>query len=183
MRILSVLAVLTALSFPAFAAGEDAKRIDQLDKLFGELHQASTTRDPDKIVADIWQIWGSNDSSTAELLIREGTAAMNAHEYDAAEKVLIQLVESYPEYAEGWNKRATLYFMMGRFDASLTDIQHVLDLEPRHFGALAGKAAILRAQGHNREALGVLREALAINPHMVSVQQSIKELEKEQPDI
>ena len=183
MRILSVLAVLTALSFPAFAAGEDAKRIDQLDKLFGELHQASTTRDPDKIIADIWQIWGSNDSATAELLIREGTAAMNAHEYDAAEKVLIQLVESYPEYAEGWNKRATLYFMMGRFDASLTDIQHVLDLEPRHFGALAGKAAILRAQGHTREALGVLREALAINPHMVSVIQSIKELEKEQPDI
>ena len=183
MRILSVLAVLTALSFPAFAAREDAKRIDQLDKLFGELHQASTTRDPDKIIADIWQIWGSNDSATAELLIREGTAAMNAHEYDAAEKVLIQLVESYPEYAEGWNKRATLYFMMGRFDASLTDIQHVLDLEPRHFGALAGKAAILRAQGHTREALGVLREALAINPHMVSVIQSIKELEKEQPDI
>jgi hypothetical protein len=59
----------------------------------------------------------------------------------------------------------------------------VLDLEPRHFGALAGKAAILRAQGHTREALGVLKEALAINPHMNSVIQSIKELEKENPDI
>jgi tetratricopeptide (TPR) repeat protein len=154
-----------------------------LDKLFGDLHQAKTSRDPDKIIADIWQIWGSNDSPTAELLIRQGTAAMNAHEFDAAEKTLIQLIESYPNYAEGWNKRATLYFIMGRYDASLTDIQHVLDLEPRHFGALAGKAAILRAQGHTREALGVLRETLAINPHMASVQQSIKELEKEQPDI
>ena len=183
MRILAILSILVALSFPAFAAEDDAKRSDQLDKLFGELHQASTTRDPDKIIADIWQIWGSNDSPTAELLIRQGTAAMNAHEFDAAEKTLIQLIESYPNYAEGWNKRATLYFIMGRYDASLTDIQHVLDLEPRHFGALAGKAAILRAQGHTREALGVLRETLAINPHMASVQQSIKELEKEQPDI
>ena len=183
MRILTVLAILVALSPSAFSAGDDRKRDDQLDKLFGDLHQAKTSRDPDKIIADIWQIWGSNDSPTAELLIRQGTAAMNAHEFDAAEKTFIQLIESYPNYAEGWNKRATLYFIMGRYDASLTDIQHVLDLEPRHFGALAGKAAILRAQGHTREALGVLRETLAINPHMASVQQSIKELEKEQPDI
>lgn len=183
MRKLAVLSIILALGSSAFAAGDDAKRSDELDKLFGELHQASTTRDPDKIIADIWQIWGSNDSPTAELLIRQGTAAMNAHEFDAAEKTLIQLIESYPNYAEGWNKRATLYFIMGRYDASLTDIQHVLDLEPRHFGALAGKAAILRAQGHTREALGVLKEALAVNPHMASVIQSIKELEKEQPDI
>ena len=183
MRILTTLSILVALSFPAFAADTDAKRSDQLDKLFGELHQASTTRDPDKIIADIWQIWGSNDSPTAELLIREGTAAMNAHEYDAAEKVFIQLVESYPDYAEGWNKRATLYFMEGRFDASLVDIQHVLDLEPRHFGALAGKSAILRAQGKTREALKVMRETLSINPHMASVAEAIKQLEKEQPDI
>jgi tetratricopeptide (TPR) repeat protein len=183
MRILTVFSILLALITPAFSAGDDLKRNDQLDKLFGDLHQVKTSRDPDKIIADIWQIWGSNDSPTAELLIRQGTAAMNAHEFDAAEKTFIQLIESYPNYAEGWNKRATLYFIMGRFDASLTDIQHVLDLEPRHFGALAGKAAILRAQGHTREALGVLRETLEINPHMASVQQSIKELEKEQPDI
>ena len=183
MRILIVLAILAALGSSAFSAGDDGKRDDQLDKLFGDLHQAKTSRDPDKIIADIWQIWGSNNSPTAELLIRQGTAAMTAHEFDAAEKTFIQLIESYPNYAEGWNKRATLYFIMGRYDDSLTDIQHVLDLEPRHFGALAGKAAILRAQGHTREALGVLRETLAINPHMASVIQSIKELEKEQPDI
>jgi tetratricopeptide (TPR) repeat protein len=183
MRILTVIAILLALSSSVFSAGDERKRDDQLDKLFGDLHQAKTSRDPDQIIADIWQIWGSNDSPTAELLIRQGTAAMNAHEFDAAEKTFIQLIESYPNYAEGWNKRATLYFIMGRYDNSLTDIQHVLDLEPRHFGALAGKAAILRAQGHTREALGVLRETLAINPHMASVIQSIKELEKEQPDI
>ena len=108
---------------------------------------------------------------------------MGLHEYDAAEKILIQLVESYPDFAEGWNRRATLYFMEQRFDASLTDIDHVLALEPRHFGALAGKAAILRSQHKDIEALKVLKETLAINPHMASVAEAIKELEKAQPDI
>jgi tetratricopeptide (TPR) repeat protein len=183
MRTLAFISLIVVLAGPAQAASPEADRATQLDRLFGELHPATTTRDPDRIIADIWQIWGQNDSPTAELLIREGTAAMNAHEYDAAEKVFIQLIESYPSFAEGWNKRATLYFMMGRFDASLIDIQHVLDLEPRHFGALAGKAAILRAQGKNREALQVLRETLVINPHMASVVEAIKALEKSQPDI
>ena len=183
MRIFTILPLLVALVAPVLAADNAVKRADQLDKLFGDLHAANAPRDPDKIVSDIWALWVQNDSPTAELLIRQGTAAMNAHEYEAAEKTFIQLVESYPDYAEGWNKRATLYFMEGRFDASLVDIQHVLDLEPRHFGALAGKAAILRAQGHGREALKVMRETLAINPHMTSIIDAIKQLEKEQPDI
>ena len=183
MRNFAILSILIALAVPALAANNADKRADQLDKLFGELHQANTPKDPDKIISDIWALWVQNDSPTAELLIRQGTAAMNAHEYDAAEKTFIQLIESYPDYAEGWNKRATLYFMEGRYDVSLVDIQHVLDLEPRHFGALAGKAAILRAQGHYREALQVMRETLAINPHMKSVADAIKQLEKEQPDI
>ena len=184
MRNLAILSILLALGGqPAVAVDNDASRSDQLDKLFGELHQASTARNPNTIIADIWQIWGSNNSATAELLIREGTAAMNAHEYDAAEKVLIQLIESYPDYAEGWNKRATLYFMMGRYSDSLIDIERVLDLEPRHFGALGGKAMILQAQGKTIEAIKVLREELAINPHQESVVEAIKNLLKTSPDI
>ncbi|MDE2447120.1 MAG: tetratricopeptide repeat protein [Alphaproteobacteria bacterium] len=183
MRKLALIFFIFTLASPAHATEQVAERAAQLDRLFGELHPAVTKREPDKIIADIWQIWGRNDSPTAEWLIREGTAAMNAGEFDAAEKVFIQLIESYPNFAEGWNKRATLYYMVGRYDASLVDIQHVLDLEPRHFGALAGKAAILRAQGKTKEALAVLREVLVINPHMASAIEAIKELEKTQPDI
>jgi tetratricopeptide (TPR) repeat protein len=73
--------------------------------------------------------------------------------------------------------------MQGRYDASLIDIEHVLELEPRHFGALAGKAMILRAQKRTGEAIKVLKETLTINPHMQSVIQAIKDLEKSQPDI
>ena len=115
--------------------------------------------------------------------MRQAVAAMNSNEYSAAEKTLIQLIETYPTFAEGWNKRATLYFMDGRYDASIIDIEQVLELEPRHFGALAGKAMILRSQGKPIEALKVLRETLSINPHMESVVQAIKDIEKANPDI
>ncbi len=183
MRTLATLGLLLALTSPSLADDSAKMRDAQLDKLFGSLHETPTTQDPNKTVEQIWTLWAHNDSATAELLLRQAVAAMNMNEYDAAEKTLIQLIESYPTFAEAWNKRATLYFMMGRYNDSLVDIQHVLDLEPRHFGALAGKAMILRAQGKNTEALKVMRETLAINPHMDSVAQAIKDLLKNSPDI
>jgi tetratricopeptide (TPR) repeat protein len=183
MRLISVLSLMVFLASPVHAEDAQATRAEQLDKLFGSLHQATATQNTDKIISDIWALWAHNDSATAELLLRQAVAAMNGHEYDAAEKTLVQLVETYPDFAEAWNKRATLYYMQGRYDASLTDIQHVLDLEPRHFGALGGKAMILRAQGKTIEALKVLREELAINPHQPAVEQAIKDLLKSSPDI
>jgi tetratricopeptide (TPR) repeat protein len=183
MRLLAALSLALILALPVAAEDLNKARADQLDKLFGQLHQTVTTQPPDKTIADIWALWARNDSATAELLLRQSVAAMNMHDYDAAEKMLIQLIEVYPDYAEAWNKRATLYYMEGRYDASLIDIEHVLDLEPRHFGALAGKSMILRAQGKDREAIKVMRETLAINPHMDSVAQAIKDLLKTSPDI
>jgi tetratricopeptide (TPR) repeat protein len=183
MRILATLGIVFALASPVWAEEATKMRAEQLDKLFGQLHETSAPADPNKIVDEIWALWAHNDSATAELLLRQGIAAMNAHEYGAAEKTFIQLVETYPEFAEAWNKRATLYFMMGRYSDSLIDIERVLDLEPRHFGALGGKAMILQSQGKTIEALKVLREELAINPHQESVAQAIKNLLKTSPDI
>jgi tetratricopeptide (TPR) repeat protein len=183
MRHILTLAVFLSLQFSAFAADEIKSPAQQLDQLFGQLHGVKAPDASAQIEANIWAIWAHNDSATAEQLLRQAVAAMNAQEYDAAEQTLIQLVETYPNFAEAWNKRATLNYMLGRYDASLIDIEHVLELEPRHFGALAGKAMILRAQKHNGDALKVLKEALTINPHMQSVIQAIKELEKLQPDI
>jgi tetratricopeptide (TPR) repeat protein len=183
MRQIFTIALLLMLSSPALAIDDAKPRSQQLDVLFGELHKAAAPDASAKIQADIWAIWAHNDSATAEQLLRQAVAAMNAHEYDAAEQTLIQLVETYPDFAEAWNKRATLYFMQGRYDASLIDIEQVLELEPRHFGALAGKAMILRAQKRTGEALKVLKETLTINPHMQSVIEAIKDLEKSQPDI
>jgi tetratricopeptide (TPR) repeat protein len=183
MRLFATLGLILALASPAMAEDAEKMRGQQLDKLFGVLHQTTTNQDFAKIELEIWALWAHNDSATAEVLLSQAVAAMNAQEYTAAEKMLVQLIETYPAYAEAWNKRATLYYMMKRYDASLIDIGHVLDLEPRHFGALAGKGMIMRAQGKNIDALKAYREALAINPHMEAVAAAVKELEKAEPDI
>ena len=188
----TLLAFFLATGLPALAVAQTVpaapveksdtlKPAEQLDQLFGKLHQTSV--DSQSIEKNIWDLWARNPSPTAEVLLAQGTAAMNANELDAAEQTLIQLVESYPDFAEGWNRRATLYFMEKRYDASLVDIEHVLALEPRHFGALAGKGMILRLQGKTIEALKVLHEALQMNPHMDSVAEAIKDIEKNDPNI
>ena len=92
--------------------------------------------------------------------------------------ILNRLIGANPDFAEAWNKRATLYFMMKKYDESLSDIAHVLDLEPRHFGALAGKGMILERQKKYAAARAAYEEALAVNPNLVQVQAAIKELDR-----
>ena len=94
-----------------------------------------------------------------------------------------QLIAIAPELSEAWNKRATLYFMMGRYEESLADIDRVLDLEPRHFGALAGRGMIYRKQENYGAALEAFRRALAINPNMPGVKDAISEIDSLQQPI
>lgn len=123
-----------------------------------------------------------SDSPTAELLLQQATDAMNKAAFDPSLAILDRLVAVHPEFAEAWNKRATLYFMMGRFEDSLADIDKVLDLEPRHFGALSGRGMIYRKEGKLSDAIAAFRDALAVNPTMDSARDAVKELEKlEQP--
>jgi len=157
-------------------------RADTLDSLFARLHRVKSEDEARLAEQAIWQLWMSSDSPTAELLLKQAAAAMNKAEFDAALAILDRLVAVHPDFAEAWNKRATLYFMMGRYDDSLADIDKVLDLEPRHFGALSGRGMILRKEGKFSEALEAFRDALAVNPSMGSVRDAVQELEKlEQP--
>ncbi len=93
--------------------------------------------------------------------------------------ILDDIVKRLPNWAEGWNKRATMLYIMGEHDRSLADIERVLALEPRHFGALAGIGLIRMDKGEYREALAALRKALAINPFLKERHGLIPALEKE----
>ncbi len=159
------------------------KRAEDLDKLLARLHHVPHVPDITKTEADIWALWSQNDSPTAVVLLRESSAAIDAGDFDPAEQMLSQLLETYPDFAEGWNRRGALYYVMKRYDAAMIDIEHALSLEPRNFGALIGKGMILRAQGKSDEAIAALNEALVINPHMISVRETIKQIEKETPHI
>ena len=92
--------------------------------------------------------------------------------------ILNRLIGANPDFAEAWNKRATLYFMMKKYDDALSDIAKVLDLEPRHFGALAGKGMILERQKNFSAAREAYEDALAVNPTLEDVKAAIKEIDR-----
>ena len=161
----------------------ESSRQQNLDRLLGKLHNASPHMDVSRIEQDIWEIWSRNASPTAEVLLRESSAAIAADDYDPAEQMLSQLVETYPTFAEAWNRRASLYYLLRRFDAAMIDIEKALELEPRNFGALVGKGMILHAQHKTDEALAAFKEALAINPHLQVVRDEIKLIENQEPHV
>jgi tetratricopeptide (TPR) repeat protein len=151
-------------------------RAEQLDILFARLHKSDASADA--IQQKIQALWGASDSPTAEVLLQQAQKAIEAGAPAEAMSILDRLIGANPDFAEAWNKRATLYFMMKRDDASLKDIEKVLDLEPRHFGALAGKGMILKRQKKYSAAREAFEDALAINPTLEQVKAAIKELER-----
>ena len=154
-----------------------------LDRLFASLHKTSDELVAKAVEEKIWELWSRFDSPTAEVLLGQAVVAMNAAENTASLEILDRIVASYPAYAEAWNKRATLQFVLGNYDASLKDIEKVLDLEPRHFGALAGRGMIYQSQENWTAALNAYREALSMNPSMTEIKNAIKELSKRERDI
>ena len=159
------------------------QRADRLDQLFARLHRAKSSDAAQGPEHDIWGLWMTSDSATADALLGQAARAMNDGAYEPSRRILDTMVQTYPTYAEAWNKRATLNFMEERLDESLADIEHVLALEPRHFGALSGKGLVLRKQKKYSEALAAFQDALAINPNMATIKDAIKALEKIQRDI
>ncbi len=154
-----------------------------LDRLFASLHKASDEQAAKGVEEKIWELWSRFDSPTAEVLLGQAVVAMGASENAASLEILDRIVASYPAYAEAWNKRATLHFALGNYEASLRDIDKVLDLEPRHFGALAGRGMIYQRQENWTAALNAYREALRMNPSMTGVKNAVQELSKRERDI
>lgn len=151
-------------------------RAEQLDILFGHLHRKGVRSDP--VEEKIWALWGASDSPTAEVLLAQAQRAIEGGAPAEALSILDRLIGANPDFAEAWNKRATLYFMMKRYDAALADIAKTLDLEPRHFGALSGKGLILERQKKYSAAREAYEQALAINPNLEVIQAALKELDR-----
>lgn len=150
-----------------------------LDRLFGQLHKADNEKGAKVIEQAIWRLWSQSGSPSADALLQQATKAMSANSNTVALRILDTIVEIKPDFAEAWNKRATIYYLERQFEKSLADIDVVLDLEPRHFGALSGLGMIRRQMGDQKGALEAFRRALVIHPQQPRAKRAVKELETE----
>jgi tetratricopeptide (TPR) repeat protein len=153
-----------------------AERAKSLDFLFGALKVAPDDASARHVESRIWAIWMQTPSDTAALLMLRARAAMEAQQMDIALKLLDAVIKLRPDYVEGWNRRATLYYLQNDYARSLADIAQVLAREPRHFGALAGLGMIMQDLGDDKRALEIFRKALAVDPHMEKVPELVKTL-------
>jgi len=150
---------------PAETGSADA-RTEVRRQLLAKLSRAQT-EDESKIYArQLWEYWFEPPSPEAAALMARALELRRRRDRSGALAVLDRLVETEPQWAEGWNQRATMRFEVGEFDASLDDIEQVLALEPSHFGALSGQAMILMHQGRVDTARSVLRRAIAVHPFL-----------------
>ena len=142
---------------------------DQRDPRLGELFTAlAELQDPDQafsVEAAIWQIWLDGGDSTRNQLMTRGIRAMNARRFRDAVERFTELIAVAPEFAEAWNKRATVYYLMNRYEDSVRDIERTLALEPRHFGAISGMGLIFLELGDEVGALDAFEKVLEIHPH------------------
>ncbi|MDD9910352.1 MAG: hypothetical protein OXR62_11750 [Ahrensia sp.] len=158
---------------PGFVLAKD------LDSLFAQLKRAASQKRAERISTAIWEHWHRSDSRSVDLLTTWARAAAERKSFGKALDLLDQVVVLRPNYAEGFNQRATLHFMMKNFSKSVADIERTLALEPRHFGALAGLANILEQQGYKKRALATWYRALEVYPAMRPAQTAVLRLEEE----
>ena len=126
----------------------------------------------------MWRIWGRSGDQQVDRLYRTGVEQMSGGDLHQAIATFTRIIELKPGFAEGWNKRATLYFLAGEYRKSLADCAQVIKRNPYHFGALAGYGQIyLRLEDYAR-ALDYFRRALEVNPNMDSVKLNIHLLEQ-----
>ena len=139
---------------------------ERLDLLFATLQKTQRPAEVRAAQDMIWAIWTESDDEGVQSLMSEGLAAMNENRLNAALSLFDQIVVQAPDFAEGWNKRATVHFMLGNLLQSITDVEETLALEPRHFGALSGLGQIYLLLGDESGALNAFEQALAMHPHL-----------------
>ncbi len=156
--------------------GATLSRADQLDALFTQLKNAKSEDEATSIENKIAAIWFKSGSDTVDLLMTWTEDAIHTKDYSLALDYLDRIVTLKPDYAEGWNTRATVEYLNDDYGHSMADIERTLKLEPRHFGALVGLGSILQDIGQDKQALEVYRYVIGLDPHLGNVRDAIKDL-------
>tara|TARA_B100001063_G_scaffold169338_1_gene158563 strand:+ start:1014 stop:1559 length:546 start_codon:yes stop_codon:yes gene_type:complete len=169
------------LLFFIFCTSVNSKNLvqkNQLNKLFDQLEKVNNYKTAELLEKKIWSLWNehpNNDKLTEKLEF--GTELMQYGDYDYALKVFNNVLNTDPDWSEAWNKRATVFFLMNHYKESLDDIEKVLEIESRHFGALSGQARIFIKLQEYEKAISSLQTALNFYPLFKSGE-LISEIEK-----
>jgi tetratricopeptide (TPR) repeat protein len=203
LKILLLLAALTAAAAPAFPAppksrGEALEALRHADAAtraeavvwianLGGMADAplldERLRDESAFVRGyaeqgLWLLWGRSGDAGIDALMARGSEEMQAGRHAESIAVFSEVIRRKPDFAEGWNRRATARYLAGEYRASIADCDEVLKRNPRHFGALSGLGQIYLSLEEHEQALAWFRRALDVNPNMIGVELSIKGIEE-----
>jgi tetratricopeptide (TPR) repeat protein len=140
-------------------------------------------RDADDVVRalaenSLWQVWSRSGDAAVDGLFQIGVEQMQRGAGPAAIETFTQIIRQKPDFAEGWNKRATVYFLMGEYEKSLKDCDEVMKRNPHHFGALAGYGQIYLRLNQPERALDYFQRALTVNPNLAGVEDAVEQLKR-----
>lgn len=171
-----MLAFIVAAPLTSAAADQNDPR---LDELFARLAATRDSGEAKVIETIIWNIWSKAETAGARVLLGQGTADMANGQHDAALKSFNAVVDLEPDFAEGWNKRATLRYLMNDLAGSVDDIKRTVALEKRHFGALSGLGLIYDQLDQKEAAIKAFGAALEIHPHLDGIRDRMEQLVKD----
>jgi len=174
-RLKALVTALTLLLVPAAAADQNSP---DLNALFQRLKTTASQAEADSVENAIWDIWHHKGIEAIDHAMALGIVAASQGDLRRSLEYFERVVRAAPDFAEGWNKRATIYYMIGDYAASVADIRRTLALEPRHFGALSGMGLIYDALGDYDAAVKVWEKALEIHPHMQTIRDRIEVLRR-----
>lgn len=173
----ALLAMIALGGVPGAPAWADQNN-PQLDTLFAQLKNARSFQTAHALSDRIWSIWITNEKDSINILMRQGMRAMQSGDLATAYDYFTTMTDLEPEFAEAWNKRATVLFLIGDLDGSIKDVERTLALEPRHFGALTGLGMINDALEDEEAALQAYEAALELHPYLPDAQMRAEQLRK-----
>lgn len=156
-----------------------ATKAERIDLLFETLMTSKDKQLAEEAEQAILKLWHESGSDTVDLLMSWALEAMEDKRYPRALDFLDRVVLLEPDFVEGWNKRATVHFLLDDYSRSIADISRVLALESRHFGALSGFGIIMRALGENEQAIAAYERALQVNPYLDGAREALDALDAE----
>lgn len=150
------------------------------DQMFDDLLAAPTEEEANDTALDIWAAWMESGSDAADLVMERAVSAQAMGDLDQAQALYDRVLIIQPDFAEAWNRRATIFLARQNYPEALRDVNEALRLEPRHFGAWGGLGAVMESLGSKDEALAAYKIALEIYPLYTSAKKGVARIQREQ---